>query len=169
MLGREVLRERYAARRSAGRGRIGRHDQHGLEQGLEEVLEWARVWRRRSELGPERGWREAGGRHVVTRRGFTRVVPRRAVVVGVPVLHGRVVEGGLLRRGVHPAEPSHGRDGLGDHHEQRQDARGGRTQPSGTEERADVEGPSYQPRTMISHWSNFAEPRLRNCLKKRVR
>jgi hypothetical protein len=64
------------------------------------------------------------------------------MVVGVPVLDGRLVEGGLLRGGVRPTEPRQGRDGLRDDHEQRQDARGHRPQPSGIEERADMEGPS---------------------------
>jgi hypothetical protein len=69
----------------------------------------------------------------------------------MPGLDGLFVEGGLLRGGVSPAEPRKGRNGLRDDHEQRQDARGGWTQPSGAEERADIEGPSYQTRTMISH------------------
>jgi hypothetical protein len=129
-----------------------------LQQGLEKVLEWTRVGRRGGEVLPERGLRDVGVRLVVSARGLVRVVPRLAVVVGVPGLDGLFVEGGLLRGGVSPAEPRKGRNGLRDNHEQRQGVRGSCTQPSGTEERADMEGPSYQPRTMISHWSNFARP-----------
>ena len=81
VLGREALRERYAAWRFDGRGRVWRRDQHGLEQGLEKVLEWARVGRRGGELGPDCGWKEVGIRLVLTPRGFMRVVPRRAVMV----------------------------------------------------------------------------------------
>jgi hypothetical protein len=58
------------------------------------------------------------------------------------LLYGRFVEGGLPRGGVRPTEPRKGRDGLRDEHEQRQDARGGCTQLSGTYGRADMEGPS---------------------------
>lgn len=111
---------------------------------------------RGSELGPECRWREVGIRLGVTPRVFMRVVPRLSVVVGIPVLHGRFVEGGLLRGGVRPTEPRKRRDGLRDDHEQRQAVRGGCTQLSGTEEQADMEGSSNQPRTMISHWPNFA-------------
>ena len=83
-----------------------------------------------------------------------RVVPRRPVMARVPVLDCRFVEGGLLRGGVRPTEPRKRRDGWRDDHEQRQDARGGCTQPSGTEERADMEEPGYQPRPIISHKPN---------------
>jgi len=132
VLGRKVLHEQGGARRFAGRGRVRRHDQHSLEQGLEKVLERARVGCRGSELGPECRWREVGIRLVVTPRVLIRVVPRLSVVVGIPVPHGRFVEGGLLRGGVRPTEPRQKRDRLCDDHEQRQGVRDSRPQPSGT-------------------------------------
>jgi hypothetical protein len=109
------------------------------------------VGRRGGEVLPERGPRDVGVRLAVSARGLVREVSRLAVVVGVPGLDGRFVEGGLLRGGVRPTEPRKGRDGLRDDHEQRQGVRGGCTQPSGTEERADMEWTSHQPQTIISH------------------
>ena len=98
--------------------------------------------RRGDELWAVRGSRKVGGRLVFSLRRLVRAVPRRAVVVGVPGLDSRLVEGVLLRGGVRPAEPGQGPDGLGDDHEQRQDARGHSPELSGTEERSGLEAPS---------------------------
>jgi hypothetical protein len=51
--------------------------------------------------------------------GLVFVLAQRAVMVVVPVLDGRLVDGGLLQGCVRPTEPSQRRDGLGDDHKQR--------------------------------------------------
>jgi hypothetical protein len=56
----------------------------------------------------------------------------------MPGLDGLFVKADLLRGGVSPVEPRKGRDGLRDDHEQRQGVCGSCTQPSGTEEWADM-------------------------------
>ncbi len=101
-------------------------------------MEWTRVGRRGGEVLPERGPRDVGVRLVVSPRGLVRVVPRLAVVVGMPGLDGLFVKADLLRGGVSPAEPRKGRDGLRDDHEQRQGVCGSCTQPTGAEEWADM-------------------------------
>jgi hypothetical protein len=63
-------------------------------------------------------------RFVVWVLGLVVVVLQCAVMVVIPVLDGRLVEGGLLQGGVGVTQPSEGRNWLGDDHDQRQDMRG---------------------------------------------
>jgi hypothetical protein len=73
VLRRNILRERSVARRVIERENAGGYGQRRLEEGLEKVLERARV----GKLRPERGWREADIRIAAT--AHTRsvfVVPR---------------------------------------------------------------------------------------------
>ena len=79
----------------------------------------ARVGYRGGELRPEYGSGEVNIRLAVTVLGLVLVVLYCSVMVVVPMLDGRFVEGGLLQGGVHPTEPSHRRDGLRDDNEQR--------------------------------------------------
>jgi hypothetical protein len=50
--------------------------------------------------------------------GLVLVVLQRAVMVIVPMLDGRLMEGGLFQGSVHPTEPSQSRNGLGENKEQ---------------------------------------------------
>jgi hypothetical protein len=65
-----------------------------------------------------------------------------AVMVVVPVGYGRLVEGGLLQGGVHPTEPSQGRNRLRDNNEQREHVRGHSPQRSGIGQEVHMERPS---------------------------
>jgi hypothetical protein len=120
VLRRNILRERSVARRVIGRENAGGYGQRRLEEGLEKVLERARVGCRGGKLRPGRGSREVDTQFAAT--AHTRsvfVVPGRCVMVVCPVLDGRLVEGGLLQGGVHTSQPSERRNGLGDDHDQR--------------------------------------------------
>jgi hypothetical protein len=75
----------------------------------------ARVGCRRDELRPEYGSEEANIGVVV----FVLVVFQCAVMVVVSVGDGRLVEGCLIRGGMHPTEPSQRRNRLRDDNEQR--------------------------------------------------
>jgi hypothetical protein len=77
-------------------------------------LERARVGCRRGELRPEYGSGEVDICVVVCVLGLVVVVLQCAVMVIVPLLDGRLVEGGLLQGGVCPTEPSQRRNGLRD-------------------------------------------------------
>jgi hypothetical protein len=100
------------------------------------------VGRRGGELGPEFGSGVVGIRLVASLWGLVRMVPRRAVMVGMPELDGRFVKGNLLQGGVRPTEPRQGRNGWRNDHEQRQDARGHRPRVPESEERTEMERPS---------------------------
>jgi hypothetical protein len=65
-----------------------------------------------------------------------------AVMVVIPVLDGRLMEGGLLQGSVHPIDPSQRRNGLRDDKAQRQDMRSHGPERSGIEEEALMERPS---------------------------
>jgi hypothetical protein len=75
----------------------------------------ARVGCRGDELRPEYGSEEANIGVVV----FVLVVFQCAVMVVVSVGDGGLVEGCLIRGGMHPTEPSQRRNGLRDDNEQR--------------------------------------------------
>jgi hypothetical protein len=105
VLGREVRRKRGAERSLAGRGRVRRHDQHRLEQGLEKILKGARVGGRGGEPRVVCGPKEVGIRFVPL-GGLVFLLDQRAVMVVVSVPDGRLVDGGLLEGGVHPTQPS---------------------------------------------------------------
>ena len=77
VLRRNIRRERSVARRVIERENAGGYGQRRLEEGLEKVLQRARVGCRGGKLRPERGWREANIRIAAT--AHTRsvfVVPR---------------------------------------------------------------------------------------------
>ena len=71
-----------------------------------------------NELRPENGSGELDIRGIVSVLGLVLVVLQRAVMVIVPMLDGRLMEGGLLQGSVHPTEPSQSRNGLGENKEQ---------------------------------------------------
>jgi hypothetical protein len=79
--------------RAVGRESLGDHGQRRLE----EVLGGGRVRGGGGKLCPGRDPREPGVRLAVLVPGLVFVVPGRAMMVVVPVLDGRVVEGDLLR------------------------------------------------------------------------
>jgi hypothetical protein len=109
-----VLCKRSRARRVIGPENAGGYGQRYLEKRLEKVLERAHVGCRRGELRPEYGSGEVDIRLVVCVLGLVVVVLQCAVMVIVPLLDGRLVEGGLLQGGVCPTEPSQRRNGLRD-------------------------------------------------------
>jgi hypothetical protein len=79
----------------------------------------ARVGCRGDELRPEYRSGEVNIRLVVCVPGLVLVVPQCAVMVVVSVGDSRLVEGGLIRGGMHPTEPSQRRNGLRDDNDQR--------------------------------------------------
>ena len=141
VLRRNVLRKRRGARWVAGRENTGGYGQRHLEKRLEKVYERARVGCRGGELRPEYGSGEVDIRLVVCVLGLVVVVLQCAVMVVIPVLDGRLVEGGLLQGGVHPIEPSQSRNRLRDDKAQRKDMREHGTDRSSIEE-APMEWPS---------------------------
>ena len=74
---------------------------------------------RGGEIRTEYGSGEVDIRLVVSVLGLVLVVLQCSVMVVVPILDGRLVEGGLLQGGMHPTEPSQRRDGLRDDNDQR--------------------------------------------------
>jgi hypothetical protein len=141
VLRRNVLRKRSEAQWVMERENIGGYGQRHLEKRLEKVLERAHVRCRGGELRPEYGSGEVDIRLVVCVLGLVVVVLQCAVMGIVPLLDGRLVEGGLLQGGVGATQPSERRNGLGEDHDQRQDMRGHGTDRSGIEE-ALMERPS---------------------------
>jgi hypothetical protein len=105
-------------------------------------LERARVGCRVDELRPEYGSGEVDIRLVVCVVGLGLVVLQYAVMMVIPVLDGRLVEGSLLQGGVGPTQPSERRNWLGDDQDQRQNMRGHSPERSGIEEEALMGRPS---------------------------
>jgi hypothetical protein len=134
VLRRNVLRKRSGARWVIRRENTGGYGQRHLEKRQEKVLERARVGCRGGEPRPEYGSGEVDIRLVVCVLGLVVVVLQCAVMVVIPVLDGRLVEGGLLQGGVGATQPSKGRNWLGDDHDQRQDIRGHGPERPGIEE-----------------------------------
>ena len=119
MLRRNVLRKRSGARWVIGRENTGGYGQRHLEKRLEKILERARVGCRGGEPRPEYGSGEVYIRLVVCVLGLVVVVHQCAVMVVIPVLDGRLVEGSLLQGGVGATQPSERRNWLGNDHDQR--------------------------------------------------
>jgi hypothetical protein len=114
-----VLRGNVPRKSSEAQSVIGPENTEGygqrhLEKRLEKVLERARVGCRGGEPRPEYGSGEVDIRLVVCVLGLVLVVLQCAVMGIVPLLDGRLVEGGLLQGGVCPTEPSQRRNGLRD-------------------------------------------------------
>jgi hypothetical protein len=109
-----VLRKRSEAQSVIGPENTEGYSQRHLEKRLEKVLERACVGCRGGEPRPEYGSGEVDIRLVVCVLGLVLVVLQCAVMGIVPLLDGRLVEGGLLQGGVCPTEPSQRRNGLRD-------------------------------------------------------
>ena len=137
-----VLRKRSEAQWVIGPENTEGYGQRHLKKRLEKVYERARVGCRGGEPWPEYGSREVDIRLVVFVLGLVVVVLQCAVMVVIPVLDGRLVEGGLLQCGVGAIQPGERRNWLGNDHDKRQDMRGHGTDQSGIEEEALMERPS---------------------------